>query len=233
MNDNENTREEINEIESASNQESLIPNSENQSTTAPPNTEENGTNPSTAGENGMKYSEELPTNPEYTSEDGSTSATEPKDHSEQKSKNAGRGIMTVGIMLSAISIILMLAISTCILIGLVDSLGKVAFIPVAGIPYYSNNTDDSQVIADAMESVVVISIETETGGGTGSGVILSANGYIVTNYHVIEDATAIYVQLHGSPNNIKAELIGYSEHDDVAVIKIDKTGLKPAIFVSD
>ena len=80
---------------------------------------------------------------------------------------------------------------------------------------------------------MVISVDAETTGGTGSGIILSANGYIVTNYHVVEGATAIYVQLYGSSNNVKAELVGYSKHDDIAVIKINKTGLRPATFVSD
>ena len=156
----------------------------------------------------------------------------PVPEKNERSGNTGRGIMTVGIMLSAISIILMMAISTCIIIGSISSLGKVAFIPVVTVPFYSDS-DDSQIIADAMESVVVISIETETGTGSGSGIILSANGYIVTNYHVVEEAKAIYVQLYGSSSNVKAELVGYSEHDDIAVIKVNKAGLRPATFVSD
>ena len=190
---------------------------------------ESSTNPEIIAKN----EEEIPTKPQDTTESNPEIPTESSDKSDQKGGNASRGILTAGVMLSAISIIVMIAISTCITIALVGSLGKVAFIPVVAIPYYSNDTDDSQVISDVMESVVVVSADIPSGGSTGSGIILSANGYIVTNYHVVEGATAIYVQLHGSSSNKKAELVGYSEHDDVAVIKINKTSLRPATFVSD
>ena len=217
MNDNENTREEINESEDV-----RVPEEEQSEERLEPQSQEEDT---TTDEN---------LNAEDSAPHTETSST-PKssNHPKPKSSNTHRSLMTVGIMLSAISIIIMIAVSTSIIIGLVGGLGKVAFIPVAGIPYYSDTTDDSEVIAKAMESVVVISVDAETSGGTGSGIILSANGYIVTNYHVVEDTTAIYVQLYGSSNNVKAELIGYSKHDDIAVIKINKTGLRPATFVSD
>ena len=217
MNDNENTREEINESEDV-----RVPEEEQSEERLEPQSQEEDTT-----------TDEI-LNAEDSEPHTETSST-PKssNHPKPKSSNTHRSLMTAGIMLSAISIIIMIAVSTSIIIGLVGGLGKVAFIPVAGIPYYSDTTDDSEVIAKAMESVVVISVDAETSGGTGSGIILSANGYIVTNYHVVEGATAIYVQLYGSSNNVKAELIGYSKHDDIAVIKINKTGLRPATFVSD
>jgi serine protease Do len=58
----------------------------------------------------------------------------------------------------------------------------------------------------------------------GSGVIISPNGYIVTNNHVIEKATEIRVQL-GNRKEYKAKLIGTDPRTDVAVIKIDAGGL--------
>lgn len=261
MNDNENSRGEINEPESANKEEQINPeieeiNAATAENTEPKSEEINDTiegKPTTTRENATTESSNSPTEPESVSKASNETNPETIDETEteqdseikaetdtvppknpkNKSNNTSRNIMTAGIMLSAISIIIMIALSTCVIIGLVGSLGKVAFIPVVGIPFYSNDTDDSQIIAEAMESVVVISVDTTTGGGTGSGIILSANGYIVTNYHVVKDATAIYVQLYGSSSNIKAELIGYSEHDDVAVVKINKAGLHPATFIYD
>ena len=241
MNDNENSRSEIDEFESTQKEEQIEPNIKETDTTAEDDatTKKGEINAATEGEsttteeNAATESSNSPTESETVNKTEAESNTDHPVPHKQKGSNTSRGIMTAGIMLSAISIIIMIALSTCVIIGLVGTLGKVAFIPVVGIPFYSNDTDDSQIIADTMESVVVVSVDTKTGSGTGSGIILSANGYIVTNYHVVEDATAIYVQLHGSSSNIKAELIGYSEPDDVAVIKINKTGLRPATFISD
>jgi serine protease Do len=55
----------------------------------------------------------------------------------------------------------------------------------------------------------------------GSGVILDKGGYILTNNHVIEQATKIQVQLNGDPTKYTAKVIGTDEDTDLAVIKID------------
>ena len=247
MNDNENSRGEINEQEAAQSQEPLELGGEEATaiepeiidvesaelSTEPENIAEDSAEFSTNIENSAKDDTELSTESENSTENNTSSPTEPSSNPKPGGRNTNRGIWVAGIMLSAISIIVAIALSTCIIIGLAGSLGKVAFIPVAGIPYHSFADDDSRIIEKAMKSVVVVSADIPSGGSTGSGIILSANGYIVTNYHVVEDATAIYVQLHGSSSNIKAELIGYSEHDDIAVIKINKIGLQPATFVAD
>jgi Do/DeqQ family serine protease len=65
--------------------------------------------------------------------------------------------------------------------------------------------------------------------GTGSGVIISGNGYIVTNYHVIKDATEIEVTLNNR-KKYKAEIIGIDPQNDIAVLKIDATGLPYITF---
>jgi putative serine protease PepD len=67
--------------------------------------------------------------------------------------------------------------------------------------------------------------------GTGSGVIYSADGYIITNNHVVEGATDITVTL-ASGAEIKAKTVGTDPENDIAVIKIDKGGL-PAIGVGN
>ena len=55
----------------------------------------------------------------------------------------------------------------------------------------------------------------------GSGVILDKAGFILTNNHVIEQATKIQVQLNGDPTKYTAKVIGTDEDTDLAVIKID------------
>src|SRR5215469_13591828 len=55
----------------------------------------------------------------------------------------------------------------------------------------------------------------------GSGVILDKNGYILTNNHVVDQATKIQVQLNGDTTKYTAKLIGTDEESDLAVIKID------------
>lgn len=65
--------------------------------------------------------------------------------------------------------------------------------------------------------------------GAGSGVIISEDGYIVTNNHVIEGASSIKVTLHDGTEE-KATLVATDEQTDVAVIKIEKTGLIPVTF---
>ncbi len=63
--------------------------------------------------------------------------------------------------------------------------------------------------------------------GAGSGVLITADGYIVTNHHVIDGATNINVRLADGKEH-KAKLIGSDAKTDLAVIKIDAKELKPA-----
>ncbi len=66
---------------------------------------------------------------------------------------------------------------------------------------------------------------------SGSGVIIRSDGYIVTNYHVIEDSTELAVNL-GSGEEFPARVVGADPPTDLAVIKIDKEGL-PAAEMAD
>ncbi|HHW45562.1 MAG TPA: PDZ domain-containing protein [Clostridiales bacterium] len=76
--------------------------------------------------------------------------------------------------------------------------------------------------------------------GEGSGIIYTKDGYIITNYHVIQEAaeqtgrtTKIEVFLPSDPENaIEASIVGYNISSDLAVIKINKTGL-PAIEIGN
>ena len=76
-----------------------------------------------------------------------------------------------------------------------------------------------------------------TGEATGSGIIVSEDGYIVTNNHVINsdtsssftiaEATGIKVNVYGDQENYEAKIIGTDAYTDLAVLKIEKKDLKP------
>ncbi len=68
--------------------------------------------------------------------------------------------------------------------------------------------------------------------GTGSGVIISSDGYIVTNNHVIEGATDLQITLNNQ-KKYKATLIGTSKENDIAVLKIDADKELPYIPFGD
>lgn len=62
----------------------------------------------------------------------------------------------------------------------------------------------------------------------GSGVIVTKDGYIVTNNHVVENAEEIAVTISDDPTEYSAKLVGRDSDSDIAVIKIDtKKGLTP------
>ena len=73
--------------------------------------------------------------------------------------------------------------------------------------------------------------EEEQPRGVGSGFILTADGFIMTNAHVVEGADEVLVTLTDD-REFKARIIGADKRTDVAVVKIDATGL-PAIKVGD
>ncbi|MBV8864053.1 MAG: trypsin-like peptidase domain-containing protein [Acidobacteriaceae bacterium] len=57
--------------------------------------------------------------------------------------------------------------------------------------------------------------------GTGTGFIVDRKGYLITNYHVIENADRIKVRLAGEDTDYRGRVVGYDKETDVAVLKID------------
>ena len=78
-------------------------------------------------------------------------------------------------------------------------------------------------------SVVSISCQSRSGGSTGTGVILSQKGYIVTNAHVVEGALSVTIRLTDD-RTYQASLVGADEISDLAVLFIDAEDLVPAQF---
>ncbi len=95
--------------------------------------------------------------------------------------------------------------------------------------------EEQTIEVSALESVrnytVVISVKTPNGVSTGTGIVLTEDGYIATNYHVVEKAQTVTVEFYGG-QAAEAEVIGYSEIDDIAVIKVNAIGLYCAVLGS-
>ena len=68
-----------------------------------------------------------------------------------------------------------------------------------------------------------------TSAASGSGFILTEDGYILTNYHVIENSNSITVAMYNG-DTYDAALIGYDESNDVAVLKVEAEGLAPVVL---
>ncbi len=68
-----------------------------------------------------------------------------------------------------------------------------------------------------------------TSAASGSGFIISDDGYILTNYHVIDDSDSISVALYDG-TTYDAKLVGYDESNDIAVLKVEAEGLSPVIL---
>lgn len=66
--------------------------------------------------------------------------------------------------------------------------------------------------------------------GTGSGIIIKSNGYILTNYHVVKKASKIVVTLMDDQKKYEGKLIAHDSYSDLAIIKINKSGLPTARF---
>ena len=73
--------------------------------------------------------------------------------------------------------------------------------------------------------------QTVTGAAAGSGFVITEDGYILTNYHVIDGASSIKVTFADGTEH-DATYVGGEEANDIAVIKIDATGLTPVVIGS-
>ncbi|PWM46179.1 MAG: hypothetical protein DBX47_02820 [Clostridiales bacterium] len=79
-----------------------------------------------------------------------------------------------------------------------------------------------EVVQKLLPSVVQIDITTQAGSGGGSGVIMTEDGYVLTNAHVVESAQKISVTTNDG-EKYDAKLIAYDSESDVGVVKIEGT----------
>ena len=133
-----------------------------------------------------------------------------------------------------------LAMSSALVGGIIGSSAfSVSYINSSQpLPVVVNNVDEVNWVtgaaSEAGPSVVTLSVTSASNGGSGSGVVLTEDGYILTNAHVVtlggttEDATVSVQLWDGSV--LSAELVGYDSIYDLAVIKVDAENLKPITF---
>ena len=79
-------------------------------------------------------------------------------------------------------------------------------------------------------SVVTITADVVGGRAVGTGVIVSSDGEILTNAHVVDGATAIRVRLAGETEPTEARLVASDAGNDLALLSIDASGLPPVAF---
>ena len=102
----------------------------------------------------------------------------------------------------------------------------------------SGEMDPAEIYETYVDSTVGITVDvvttnvwgqTVTGAAAGSGFVITEDGYIVTNYHVVNNANAITVAFPDG-TTYPATLVGGEGNNDVAVIKIEATGLTPVVL---
>lgn len=151
----------------------------------------------------------------------------------QKEKAAGRqsrGFWVSLFFVLGISLICMLYTATLVIRS--QPLPQVAVLPTLAHnqPRPEDPLAASEVLAMAGPSVVSINIY-DAGGvtpvSTGSGIILSENGYIVTNAHVVSEGGAAHVRLYDG-TGYTGRIVGTDLRNDLALVKIDAAGLAVA-----
>ncbi len=153
---------------------------------------------------------------------------EQSEHDRKAAAHGRRGVLVYAFVMTGVFLISIgLLVAVLLLDGSFGSAGDNNGILRPGV----SQPDDEAVegVEQAKHSVVVIEVTRSNGGGTGTGIIMTADGYIATNHHVIEGETLVKVRFYDG-TVAEAEVVGSSEMDDLAVIKVERTGLIPATF---
>lgn len=99
----------------------------------------------------------------------------------------------------------------------------------ATVSYVGQGMSLQEIYKKVSPSVVSIISNGINSGATGTGIVMSEDGYVITNHHVVESAVAVQV-LTADDIAYEANLVGSDETSDLAVLKIDVSGLTPAEF---
>jgi len=103
----------------------------------------------------------------------------------------------------------------------------------AGTPTVASDEDGAlslqEIYRRCIGSVVSIVTVTPSGKASGTGIIMSEDGYVITNHHVIESAQAVSV-LTSDNQEYAASVVGSDETSDLAVLKVEAEGLQAAEF---
>lgn len=142
---------------------------------------------------------------------------------------------TLGARLAAVAVVLTMAFGGGVIGGIIGSsldssngAGSSPLITAAPInPVDIGNTNIAQAAGVIAPSIVTIGSDS----GTGTGIIVSADGEVLTNQHVIDGADEVQVRLFGATSPITADVLAEDEGNDLALLKLrDQSGLTPAVF---
>lgn len=100
-----------------------------------------------------------------------------------------------------------------------------------GDPVVTTPVDISALVEEVRPSVVRIDAITSAGSGTGTGFVISADGRIATNAHVVGDAATVEVEFSDGAR-ATATVLGSAQSEDLAVIQVDRNDLTPVEFGS-
>ncbi|WP_460702774.1 S1C family serine protease [Myceligenerans halotolerans] len=104
---------------------------------------------------------------------------------------------------------------------------------VGGAPVERPEGSVAAIAAEALPSVVSIAVRGTEGEATGSGMVLKEDGYILTNNHVVAEATSsdapVFVTFSDGHEK-RAEVVGATPDYDLAVLKVEETGLTPLVL---
>lgn len=90
--------------------------------------------------------------------------------------------------------------------------------------------DVAAVLQTITPSVVTIISNLADGQATGTGVVISSDGEILTNAHVVEDADSVSVMFVDSLNPVSAQVLAIDMGNDLALLRVDLSGLLPVVF---
>src|SRR5437868_5087472 len=140
-----------------------------------------------------------------------------------------RGMHTPKALLTLTAAAVLGAAGGAAVVGIVGDTGPTATTTIEAPPRQSqvqnaadaNGTlDAQQVYAQAKDSVVNVTSQTDQGEATGSGFVVSREGLIVTNAHVVEGATTVTVKV-GDGATHPATVVGRDESTDLAVLRVE------------
>lgn len=153
--------------------------------------------------------------------------------SEKAKKNAGRGVRTYAIVMTIAFALCFGMLAAVLFIDDISNITQTIKTERTVFIREDKNGENALTVSEIAEkmkpSVVAIEVTKPTKTSIGSGIIISEDGYIATNSHLVAGGTSVRVIMQDG-TEFEAEIVGKDELSDVAVIKVDKTGLTPAVL---
>ena len=102
-------------------------------------------------------------------------------------------------------------------------------VTVSITPAAGETLSAAEIYQKCVPSIVSLYAEGDDSYSTGTGIVMSSDGYLLTNAHVVANSQSVYAAFHDD-TILEAKLVGADEDADVAVLKVEAHGLTPAEF---